>query len=98
MRKKLQVNETNKYLSTKKRFKHNKELLLKVEEAKELFLNDRKTVSLSFKKINCKKDKDRYSIRIPGTQYRILMTLFDDEAYFLCICNHDKYDFYNKNC
>ena len=53
---------------------------------------------LHFKKINCKRDKNRHSIRILNTQYRILLSVIDDLAIFICICDHDDYDLRNKKC
>ena len=48
--------------------------------------------------MTCKKDKDRYSIRVVNTQYRILMTMVNNEALLVCVCSHDNYDRINKNC
>ncbi len=48
--------------------------------------------------MNCKKDKDRYSIRIPNTQYRILMNCTIDVIYLVCVCSHDEYDRRNRGC
>ncbi len=94
----LQVNETTRYLSSKKKFKRDTGLLNKIEETKELFLNDSSSSKLQLKKITCKKDKFRYSIRILNTQYRVLMTLTDETAHFLCVCTHKRYEQHNKNC
>lgn len=51
-----------------------------------------------YKKMNCKKDKNRYSIRVLKTQYRILMTVYTDNIFLICICDHDDYDARNKDC
>jgi len=48
--------------------------------------------------ITCKKDKNRYSITVPSTQYRILMTILDDVAYLVALLNHKEYDKNNKDC
>jgi len=48
--------------------------------------------------ITCKKDKNRHSIRVSNTQYRILITLLDDVAYFVALLNHKDYDKNNKDC
>ena len=48
--------------------------------------------------MNCKKDKDRHSIRVQNTQYRILMSVNKKEIFLICICDHDDYDRRNKNC
>ncbi len=53
---------------------------------------------LNFKKINCKRDKNRHSIRVLNTQYRILLSVIDDFAVLICICDHDDYDLRNKSC
>ena len=44
------------------------------------------------------KDKNRYSITIINTQYRILATICDNKAVFLMLVNHKTYDRINKNC
>ena len=53
---------------------------------------------LHFKKISCKRDKNRHSIRILNTQYRILLSVIDDLAVFICICDQDDYDLRNRKC
>jgi len=90
----LQVNETPAYLSHKKRFKKDKQLLIKIEETIQLLKQEK----IHFKKIICKKDKNRYSIRVANTSYRILATIYDNTADLICVCTHQKYDRYNKNC
>ena len=49
-------------------------------------------------KITCKRDKNRYSITVIGTQYRILVTICKDMAVFMRVVNHKTYDRINKNC
>lgn len=94
----LQVRETKQFELNKRKLKNQPDLLLKIDETIELFITDMNAPSLHFKKIKCKKDLNRYSVRVLNTQYRILMTLFDDYADLFCICKHDIYDRYNKGC
>ena len=54
--------------------------------------------TLHFKKIVCKIDKNRHSIRVLNSSYRIIMTILDQTAYLICICDHDDYDRRNRNC
>jgi len=68
-----------------------------LEKAKKLLLENQSHPSLQFKKINCKKEKSRYSIRI-NKEYRVLLNIKDEKYFFHCICNHDEYDRINKNC
>ena len=87
-------------------YKRSKKKLLKkhslsendIETTLTLFKKDRENISLHYKKMICKKDKDRYSIRVLNTQYRILFTFISKEAFLVCVCNHDDYDRINKNC
>ena len=53
---------------------------------------------LEYKPIRCKKDKDRYSIRILNTSYRILLSSLPNSYVFRCICNHNEYDRRNRGC
>ena len=69
----------------------------RIEKVKELLLKNPSHPSLQFKKIVCKKEKERYSIRL-NENYRILLNIIDDKYYFHCICSHDEYDRINKNC
>jgi len=70
----------------------------KIDKAIEQFKNDIQHVSLSFKKINCKYDKFKHSIRIGKTGYRVLMSIRDRVAYFQQIIDHDRYDRLTKDC
>jgi len=91
--------ETTQYIRTKKKIL--KKFVLKEEEIDTtiaLFKQNHKEPSLHYKKMTCKKDKNRYSIRILNTQYRVLMTVVDDSAILACICDHDDYDMRNKGC
>jgi len=95
----MQVKHDTSYVRSLKKFEkknpHLQDTLAKTEELLQINKDDSK---LNFKKIQCKKDKNRYSIRVINTQYRILFSVFENEYRFVCICSHDKYDYYNKNC
>jgi len=82
----------------KKLIKSNTLTLEKIEECEKLFEDDYKHNSLRYHSIKCKKDKNRYSITVPNTQYRILMSVKDNIAYFKSLLNHNEYDRINKNC
>lgn len=53
---------------------------------------------LEYKPIRCKKDKDRHSIRVFNTGYRILLSSLPNSYVFRCICNHNEYDRRNRGC
>lgn len=53
---------------------------------------------LDYKPIKCKKDKDRYSIKVLNTGYRILLSSLPNSFVFRCICNHNEYDRRNRGC
>ncbi len=95
MSKNLLVNEKKQFLSYKKKLKN---INVNIEETLSLFKENPHDTRLHYKKIICKKDKYRYSIRVLGTKYRILMSSYEDKADLHCICNHDDYDRLNKNC
>jgi len=93
------IEETTQYIRTKKKIL--KKYILKeddIDKTINLLIENPDDNRLHYKKMTCKKDKNRYSIRILNTQYRILMTVIDDLALFACICDHDEYDTRNKNC
>jgi len=95
----MKIVKTSQYLRTQKRLI--KKYILsedKINNTLELFKREPNNKNLHYKKMTCKKDKDRYSIRIPNTQYRILMNIDIDIVYLVCICSHDEYDRRNKNC
>lgn len=94
----MQVNETSSFLSSKKSFRKNIELIDKIKETIILLKKDKSDISLHHKKITCKKNKNRYSIKVLNTQYRILLNEFDEYIDLICVCSHDKYQRYNKNC
>ncbi len=95
----MKLIETTQYIRTKK-YLLKKYTISKVEidETLNLFLSNKYHPSLHYKKMSCKKDKNRYSIRIKNTQYRILMNVESDIVYLICVCSHDEYDRLNKNC
>lgn len=91
--------ETVQYLRTKKKLlKKHSVSENDIETTLGVFTQDRDNVLLHYKKMICKKDKNRYSVRVLNTQYRILMTVTDNEAWLVCICSHDDYDRINKDC
>ena len=95
----MQIVETTQYNRTKKKIL--KRFILKDEEIEttlNLFQTNPHEPSLHYKKMTCKKDKNRYSIRVLNTQYRILMTVEADSVILACICDHDDYDMRNKGC
>ena len=95
----MTIIETVQYLRTKKKLLKKHSLSENdIEITLDLFKNDKENSSLHYKKMICKKDKDRYSIRVLNTQYRILMTVLNNEAFLLCVCSHGDYDRINKNC
>jgi len=69
-----------------------------IESAIEMFKNDKSNPKLHLKKIQCKHDKNRHSIRIPNTQYRILISIDKNVSVLQCICDHNDYDMRNKRC
>ncbi|CAA6817315.1 MAG: Unknown protein [uncultured Sulfurovum sp.] len=95
----MTIEETTQYKRTKKRLikKH----VMSEDEIENTLVKFQENIqepSLHYKKMTCKKDKDRYSIRVLNTQYRILMTVIENTAILVCICDHDEYDLRNKNC
>ena len=72
--------------------------LEQIEETQELFIKDRELDSLRYHPIRCKKDKNRWSITVPHTAYRILVTDLGDVVKFNTLLDHDAYDRINKNC
>ena len=93
------ITESVQYLRTKKRLLKKHSLTEdSIEKCINLFKEDSNNNTLHYKKMTCKKDKNRYSIRVENTQYRILMTVTENEVFLLCICSHDDYDRINKDC
>ena len=94
----LQVNKTSRYNKLFKKISKDNLLSSKIDLTLALLSEDIHDSKLHFKKIQCKKDKNRYSVRVLNTQFRILFTMFDDYVELFCVCSHDKYDHYNNNC
>jgi len=95
----MTLDKTPRYNRTVKKIikahKLTKEL---IEDTEKLFIENPYEPSLHFKPIICKKDKNRHSIRVSSTQYRILMTVLDDIAYLVALLDHDEYQKNNKDC
>ncbi len=95
----MEIIKTSQYLRIEKQLIKRYVLSqIQINDTLELFKEDSNHSSLHYKKMNCKKDKNRYSIRIPNTQYRILMNCAIDIIYLVCVCNHDEYDRRNRGC
>ena len=94
----MQVEFDIKYLRSKRKVA--KKISLKViEETEELFKIDPNSKKLHLKKIVCRKDKNKQSIRVLGNEgYRILLTIKNGIVVFQDIMNHDKYDRVTKDC
>jgi len=78
-----------------KAHKLDKDIIIQTED---MFIENPKEPSLRYHKIICKKDKHRWSITVPNTQYRILITQIEETAYFVALLNHREYDKNNKDC
>jgi Txe/YoeB family toxin of Txe-Axe toxin-antitoxin module len=94
----LLVKESIRFTKLKNKHKKDKVLIERIVSTIKLLEADKTDVALHFKKITCKTDKNRYSVRVLNTKYRILMTVFDEYVELFCVCNHDTYDRYNDNC
>ena len=95
----MQISYKDKYIKDKiKLISKNHLLENRINQTEELFQKDIANPKLRLHKIICKKDKNRYSITVINTQYRILATICEDRAVFLMLVNHKVYDRINKNC
>ncbi len=95
----MNIEYSKDYVRTLKRITKRRMLASSViDEAISLYLSNRNDPRLHFKPIACKRDKYRHSIRIPNTQYRILMSVYETLTVLICICDHDDYDRRNKGC
>ncbi len=95
----MRIEESVGYKRTKKKIL--KKYILKkedIESTLNIFQQNIHEPLLHYKKMTCKKDKNRYSIRILNSSYRILMSVIDNRAFLVCVCDHDEYDYRNKNC
>ena len=95
----MTIEHSKDYLRTLKRITKKRTLSSALIDSEiDLYLKDKTDKRLQFKHITCKRDKNRHSIRIPSTQYRILMSITNDISLLVCICDHDDYNYRNKNC
>jgi len=95
----MEIIKTTQFLRTQKHLIKKRALSkTHIDDALSLFKTHPRHTSLQYKKMACKKEKERYSIRIPGTQYRILMNVTSSAVYLVCVCNHDEYDRRNHDC
>ena len=95
----MTIEKTLRYQrSVKKILKSHKLTQMVIDDTEALFLVNHLDPILHYKSITCKKDKNRYSIRVPNTQYRVLMSVIDSIAYFQALLNHSDYDKNNKDC
>jgi len=94
----MQVEFDAKYLRSKNKIaKHIG--IEKIDETEKLFQNNPYDPKLMIKRIVCRRDKNKKSIRVIGNEgFRILISIRDNIAYFQDIMNHDKYDRLTKNC
>jgi len=76
--KKLLVKESIRFTKLKNKYKKDKILIERIESTIKLLEIDKTDAALHLKKITCKTDKNRYSVRVLSTKYRILMTIFDE--------------------
>ena len=95
----MTIEYSKDYLRTLKRITKKRTLSSEhIDHAISIYLSNPNDIRLQFKSIHCKRDKNRHSIRIPNTQYRILMSIVEKITLLVCICDHDDYDYRNKNC
>ena len=96
----MKLHKTPKYeRNVKKIISSHKLTKEEIEETEKLFEHRPQDTSLRYHKITCKKDKFRYSITVPNTQYRILLTVIDENrVYLVALLNHKDYDRHNKHC
>ena len=92
--------KTPKYLRSVKKIVSSHKLTQKIiDDTEMLLLENRYDISLHFKSITCKRDKNRYSVRVPNSAYRILITLLEnDDMGLVTLLNHKDYDRHNKDC
>ena len=95
----MQLIKENSYTRDKTKIIAKNHLLKElIEETELIFLDNSSDKRIRLHRINCKKDKHRYSITIVNTQYRILATICGNIAVFSKLVNHNTYDRINKNC
>jgi len=69
-----------------------------IKDTLDMFDLDSTNHKLRIHKINCRRDKRRFSMTVLNTQYRILYSSYDDVNLIIYISNHDEYQRMNKNC
>ena len=69
-----------------------------IDETINIYLTDLSDHRIRLHPITCKHDKNRKSITVIGTQYRILLTIENDSPIFVRLVDHDEYDRINKDC
>lgn len=95
----MTIEYSKDYLRTLKRITKKRTLSSDIIDSTiDLYITNSSDPRLQLKKITCKRDKYRHSIRIPNTQYRILLSIKEEVSVLICICDHDDYDLRNKNC
>lgn len=95
----MEIDRLSRYeRDVKKMVKKRKLSQEEIDDTEKLFLEDKDIKALRYHSITCKKDKQRYSITIPNTQYRILFSQYDDVAIFRRLVDHKEYDRINKDC
>ncbi len=95
----MTIEKLPRFLRDVKKLTKNRLLTIEqIEKTEELFIENRELKSLRYHPITCKKDKDRWSITVPNTPYRILVSDLGDVVKFNTLLDHDAYNRINKNC
>lgn len=69
-----------------------------IDETIDVYLTDPVDHRIRLHNIACKHDKNRKSITVIGTQYRILLTIEKSVPVFVRLVDHNEYDRLNKDC
>jgi len=86
----MEIDRLSRYeRDVKKMVKKRKLTQKEIDDTEILFLKDKYIKSLRYHPITCKKDKQRHSLTIPNTQYRILFSakLFETQRFKIGIKN-----------
>ena len=95
----MELIQSQDYIRSIKRIEKKRTIPMEmIDETLALYLSNRYDARLQLKSIKCKRDKNRHSLRIPGTQCRILMSIVGEVTTLVCVCDHDEYDRRNKKC
>lgn len=95
----MRIDKLSRYeQDVKKLIKKRKLTKEEIEDTENLFLKDKKSKSLRYHPISCKKDKQRYSISLSNSPYRILFSEYIDVSIFRRLVSHGEYDRINKDC